>query len=82
MRRVHSAVLGFVVFLAETLQSCCVTPFPVWVSCDFGQETGIGIQRASELHEKFPAAMTTPGPFCPHCILILITEGHGLVYVG
>lgn len=32
--------------------------FPVWVSCNSGQGTGIGTKRASELHENFPPSLT------------------------
>lgn len=45
-------------FLEEALWSCCVKPFPVWVSCDSGQGTGIGTDQASELHENFPLSLT------------------------
>lgn len=45
-------------FWEEALRSCCVKLFPVWVSCDSGQGTGIGTKRASELHENFPPSLT------------------------
>lgn len=57
------------VFGEEALRSCCVKPFPVWVSCDSGQGTGIGTKRASELHENFPpslAAFALCAPLARH----------------
>lgn len=48
----------FLFFWRKHCGSCCVKPFPVWVSCDSGQGTGIGTDRASELHENFPLSLT------------------------
>lgn len=55
----HTAKIWLLsVFVEEALRSCCVKLFPVWVSCDSGQGTGIGTNQASELNENFPPRMT------------------------
>lgn len=55
--------------------------FPVWVSCDFGQGTGIGTDRAPELHENFPSCSAA----CALCALfacdcVCYTDRHELTY--
>ena len=67
----YLAILFFLFFLEEALQSCCVKLFPVWVSCDSGQGDGIEANRTSKLHENFPSSLTS----CTLCALFICDCG-------